>query len=385
MKNIKKNVFLTLLTLLSLTYYAQSQVVDWLAETSIPAGTTFTDGQIISNIAGTGLNARINVNLAGGSPRTATTGTIVAIGPSTGNAAGASFSLTFLNGTADIQLNNMQNMRADEDIIVSNPDGIPILVTQTSAHSGRLSVDGTAISSNPLPQTIIGDSNIEITAPSGGSGNVYRAAMAGISGFTWLYETNGHFEGFTLTISNPVLLVVPVELTSFEVSEINNNQASISWETASEINNDFFTIERSKDSKEWESVSIVEGGGSTNELKIYNYIDRNPYSDLSYYRLKQTDFDGQFSYSDIRSINIRDLGQEDIVVYPNPTADRVTINYFDVNRNNISIMDSDMKNVTHLVSIDNCTESICHLDFHNVPKGIYFIQIADKVVKLLKN
>ena len=76
----------------------------------------------------------------------------------------------------------------------------------------------------------------------------------------------------------------------------------MNWATASELNNDFFTVERSVDGLTWEVVDLVNGSGTTPLRNDYSTQDPRPYSSLSYYRLKQTDFDGAFEYADILSV-----------------------------------------------------------------------------------
>lgn len=111
--------------------------------------------------------------------------------------------------------------------------------------------------------------------------------------------------------------VLPVELLSFEANVVDNAFINLDWITASEINNDFFTIEKSKDGQIFEVVGIVDGAGNSNTIKNYNSLDESPYQGISYYRLKQTDFDGKNNYSKIVAVNI--VGAfEDISIFPNP-------------------------------------------------------------------
>jgi hypothetical protein len=85
---------------------------------------------------------------------------------------------------------------------------------------------------------------------------------------------------------------LPIELLSFTAG-CNNSVARINWQTASETNNNYFTIERSKDAQTWVTVTTIPGAGNSNTTLSYSYNDNNPYAGSSYYRLKQTDFNGQ--------------------------------------------------------------------------------------------
>lgn len=118
---------------------------------------------------------------------------------------------------------------------------------------------------------------------------------------------------------------LPIELSAFDVRLNKKGHVDLYWATASEINNDYFTIEKSKDAFYFEFVSIVDGAGNSSELKEYTSMDSNPFAGTSYYRLKQTDFDGRFTYSDIKAVNLENENAFDIALYPNPASGPVTI------------------------------------------------------------
>jgi hypothetical protein len=98
--------------------------------------------------------------------------------------------------------------------------------------------------------------------------------------------------------SNPL----PIELIRF-AGNCADGQVEITWTTASETNNDFFTIQRSLDGTTFEDVTIVDGAGNSSSIINYSAVDYNPYGGTSYYRLKQTDFDGASKYSDVVAVS----------------------------------------------------------------------------------
>lgn len=117
------------------------------------------------------------------------------------------------------------------------------------------------------------------------------------------------------TNGNPL----PIELVSFTAGANNNGEVVLNWITAIEINNDYFTIERSTDGINFEEVARIAGAGSSTVTNTYTTIDNQPASGLSYYRLKQTDFDGTFEYSNTVSVKIGATEPTvQISVYPNP-------------------------------------------------------------------
>ncbi len=113
--------------------------------------------------------------------------------------------------------------------------------------------------------------------------------------------------------------LLPVEFASFTAEAVDNEEVLLKWVTASEINNDYFTIERSVDAINWDEIEIVNGAGNSSVISSYFSVDYNPYSGVSYYRLRQTDFDGTFDYSKIESVEIMGSLQVEANVYPNPT------------------------------------------------------------------
>lgn len=110
--------------------------------------------------------------------------------------------------------------------------------------------------------------------------------------------------------------ILPIELLSFSY-KIVPGQAVLEWETASEINNNYFTIERSRDMNRWEVVGTVAGAGNSNQQLSYQLADYMPLQGLSYYRLKQTDFDGQYEYFKPLAVN-NSTEENDFLVSKSP-------------------------------------------------------------------
>jgi len=117
---------------------------------------------------------------------------------------------------------------------------------------------------------------------------------------------------------------LPIELLSF-YAEPENDFINISWSTASEINNDYFTIEKGIDAMNFEFVANVDGAGNSNALLNYSTSDNEPSSGVSYYRLKQTDFDGNFSYSNVIEVDFVGRLADNVTIYPNPFYESVNI------------------------------------------------------------
>jgi hypothetical protein len=142
----------------------------------------------------------------------------------------------------------------------------------------------------------------------------------------WAATFNGEQDVYYSYIADTT--IVPVELLSFSAS-IAANVVTLSWSTATELNNHGFEIERSSDKTIWRIIGFREGRGTTSEPQQYSYSDilSDIASSKLYYRLKQIDFSGSFEYSDIVEVEIApsvfSLSQN----YPNPFNPSTTINY----------------------------------------------------------
>jgi hypothetical protein len=91
---------------------------------------------------------------------------------------------------------------------------------------------------------------------------------------------------------------LPIDLSAFSVQAIDKG-ALVSWTTQSEANNDFFTVLRSHDGYIFEEIAQLSGANTSSAATDYNFTDTQPYNGVSYYRLKQTDYDGKYSYSSV--------------------------------------------------------------------------------------
>ena len=104
-----------------------------------------------------------------------------------------------------------------------------------------------------------------------------------------------------------------IKLTSF-TAVVEKSAVKLNWATATETNNEFFSIERSADGIEWKEVKRVAGAGNSEFTRNYESVDESPVAGNSYYRLKQTDFDGQKSYSDVQLVKFVPCSKRDLFV-----------------------------------------------------------------------
>ena len=172
----------------------------------------------------------------------------------------------------------------------------------------------------------------ELNGTSGAAGKIFSGSSAELSAgkLAQIYFDNAVTgaphkatqlsTGEIVPTENPL----PVELIEFKAtanSAVKN--VDLLWVTASEIDNDYFVIERSTNASDWFPLDTVHGAGNSNAVLSYHYPDNNPYSGTSYYRLKQIDFDGTTEYSNIEVVNFE--GLEIISLFPNPSNGEVSI------------------------------------------------------------
>ncbi|PLW92763.1 MAG: hypothetical protein C0592_09110 [Marinilabiliales bacterium] len=130
---------------------------------------------------------------------------------------------------------------------------------------------------------------------------------------------------------------LPIELISFAGMCNTKKQTCLNWSTAAEINNDFFTVERSSDAIQWEDIANISGAGNSNTVQNYSFTDKNATEEKYFYRLKQTDFDGQYSYSDVILVENCDNNCNNINVYPNPVKEDLYLETSCLEEGNVSI------------------------------------------------
>ena len=116
------------------------------------------------------------------------------------------------------------------------------------------------------------------------------------------------------------LTTLPIQLSSFEI--IQNKYPILNWTTISELNNDYFTIERSSDGTSFTKIIQVKGNGITDAKNVYSYVDRSPFDGMNYYRLTQVDFDGTSNSYAIKSVFVP---VHDIFIYPTIFTDQLKV------------------------------------------------------------
>jgi len=196
-----------------------------------------------------------------------------------------------------------------------------------------------------------------------------------------LYEVDEALYLNNTTCADPICRAFPIELASFEATE-EDCAVVIDWTTASEINNDYFLVEKSIDGETFETIATINGAGTSNQLQSYSYTDTKA-SAFNYYRLTQVDTDGSSTTS--KTISLRSSCFEEgsaftmSDVYPNPvTSGPVNITFYtEVNVTRVEIMITDVTGRLIHTESSEITLGANNLSFDSevFAAGTYFVHI----------
>lgn len=179
---------------------------------------------------------------------------------------------------------------------------------------------------------------------------------------TYSVETSTAYKNaWNIIAKNASLL--PITLNYF-IAEQDGTEIAFEWQTASEVNNDFFTIEYSIDGVHFNELRKEDGNGTTSETNdYYATASAEDFSGITYFRLKQTDFNGEYSYSDVVYVTV-ESADNNLYVFPNPTSDFITISGSFENA-----MVCDMYG--RQVNVNQLSDS--YFDVSGLPTGTYYV------------
>jgi hypothetical protein len=169
-----------------------------------------------------------------------------------------------------------------------------------------------------------------------------------------------------------VVQTLPVTWSQPTIVEIKNNKSIISFSTAQQINNSHFEIKHSQDGRQYQSIGKIEGEGNTTAETAYEYIHETPVNGINYYRVKQVDYDGEYSYSTVASVVFR---SGEIAVYPNPVMGQLYMSSPSVSRVVIYNHLGQQVGDYHLVEGANV------VDMTQMESGLYLLKFDDGAVE----
>lgn len=251
----------------------------------------------------------------------------------------------------------------------TNPSATPVIrILQGITGSGLIPVVIDSITgSNTFNFT---DFNLPVNT------NAYYFAEISISGGyaisspIWYTKTSG---------------IVPVTLLSFKANVTNNRTVSLDWRTVNESNNRVFIVERSADGLNFKAIDSVAAKNLLSE-NMYAAEDKKPFAGLNYYRLKQLDNDGKFSYSKIQTAYLTSSFQGEVKLYPNPVRAKlfVEINAVKETKGEVSIVDALGRNIRTVQYAFTKGIQVKELNVSDLGNGTYFVVVRigdEKVIR----
>ncbi|WP_167855273.1 T9SS type A sorting domain-containing protein [Hymenobacter wooponensis] len=306
-----------------------------LTATGASSGATYTFRDASGTIVGQNATGTLQVT-----PTTSTTYTVTTNTPNCGNST----------------VTQVISISANELTASASPANI------TTGNSSTLTVNG-------------GTGTYQWYANSG-NGNVLIATTTDPSiSVTPLATTQYTVRGTTATgncaddaITRVILngKTLPVTLTSFSASRQSSNVYA-KWATANELNNAYFEVQRSTDSKSFTTIGKVAGNGTTATGASYSFTDKSPLAATSYYRLRQVDTDGTSSYSSVVAISSADKIEASF--YPNPTNSQVTLPVVN------GLVQYRIYNATGQNVATGQAAGGSTVDIQHVPMGVYFLEL----------
>ncbi len=213
-------------------------------------------------------------------------------------------------------------------------------------------------------------------------GSVWNPVTVGVINTTSNTVTvsgmNNYSPFWTLVGSNNPL---PVEMLVFDARLNKDLDVDLTWVTAAEVDNDFFTVERSADGISFEPLGYVDGAGNSSNNTYYEFTDTNPFDGINYYRLKQTDFDGETAYTEIRAVRLNKNADQNFVVFPNPANEQFSIvieGQTEAGQIMISDISGKMVRNLQLNAQDDYSVFESRVDISDLNPGMYFVTVPGR-------
>lgn len=255
--------------------------------------------------------------------------------------------------------------------ITCPPPGAPI---RCSAADGN---------STPANITGLGNGATDVTEGSGGDGWVSLLNVTAGQKYIMLIDNwTATSSPFTLSwqLAGGASLncaVLPVGLTEFTGEKVSD-QVLLKWTTMTEVNNDYFTVEKSEDAIAFEDIGTVQGAGNSNVQLHYSLWDQKPRTGINYYRLRQTDLSGSYTHSQIISI---EFSQSDVMlnnVHPNPTSSDLDFDFYSPVSGTVHVQMID--DIGRIVSDEfksvEAGKSVINTNMASLAQGIYSLMVS---------
>ncbi len=261
----------------------------------------------------------------------------------------------------------------EEDVLTITSVGTDFMNNQVTKEGGTVSINNNGTENDPTDDFID-----YVPAPE----------FVGTDEFQYVItDSNGGFAYATVTVE--ITAVLPVELVSFKAKEAAC-KVNLSWVTETELDNSHFDIERSVDGYRFSKIGQIKGSGTSNQYHVYDFVDAMPTRE-NYYRLKQVDFNGTSTYSDVIFVKSECLKNDESIgfvnIFPNPAMTGEVNMRFEANvKENaiLSIADIYGKNILREeVSIEQGMNSFA-VDINDLKAGTYILSLGRQTTKFIK-
>ncbi|MDX2305579.1 MAG: LamG-like jellyroll fold domain-containing protein [Microscillaceae bacterium] len=177
---------------------------------------------------------------------------------------------------------------------------------------------------------------------------------------------------------------LPISLIRFDARPYDDRSVILEWSTAAEVNNQYFELERSTDGLRFDPIGRIDGAGNSNQVLDYEFIDREPLPGLNYYRLRQVDIDGRFSFSNIRVILWENTPTQGLLLYPNPSTEKVILELAHALPKTTNLFVYDQRGQLILKQTLEEGQSRYQLDIQQLSAGVYLLEFFDgnRVLKI---
>ncbi|MEL6655559.1 MAG: T9SS type A sorting domain-containing protein [Bacteroidota bacterium] len=328
-------LFSSTLLLIMLLFSAMTlRAEDFTSNTTVTENVD--DGMVI--FEGVTVTIAANVFISGGTIDIKPTGTLIVLGSAT--------------------------LSTDQDVV--NDNG-------TITINGAIDTSGSKFE-NKAGGTVNGSGNLFYS----GSTSVENKDSSSFFGYTGGNPTgpDGPCSGGTCSDAS-----LPITLQHF-TAKVDTRQVILNWVTASETNNDFFSIERSTDGYSWRTIQELKGAGTSVAERHYSSIDETPYPGLNFYRLRQTDFDGSSTISNISSVEVN-VELEEPAVFPNPTKGQVSVSTTANDLSDLRVYSIQGVDVTRQIYME-FSGNRHQLDLTQLPNGLYLLRTPGGITKIYK-
>ncbi|MFK7921541.1 MAG: T9SS type A sorting domain-containing protein [Bacteroidia bacterium] len=185
---------------------------------------------------------------------------------------------------------------------------------------------------------------------------------------------------FGIVAYDPDNPVFPVEWLDFTAELSPEAQVSLNWFTGNEVNNDYFSIERSVDGKLYTEIGQVAAANTQTDTHAYDFVDASPLRGTNYYRIRQIDFDGESSYS--KQVQINNYASAmSMSVFPNPAEDRLQVELFSPQSGNAELLLTDQQGRIILqenVLLQQDQEAKLVLQLSHLAAGMYQLRLRQE-------